>query len=1338
MATASVASDKPTLNWMSPNLPESYKLFEQKCNIYFDIKNTPVEKQVSYILFFTGDEGLRRYNSWGLSEEDKKKPAIVWEKFNQSIVKPSENYRVARLFLRNFHQQENENIDDFVARCKLQAYKCDFKDNHELEDRVIEQIIDGTRHTEVRKELLAKPNTLTLEQALEEGRKHEASMMHLKQLESIQETTNVCYVKTRNKSKCWNCGGDHPRGADRCPAKDTTCYTCGKQGHWGKVCLSRGNQRQPAHRNTTKQYQGKQNRESPWQARTNKTHSHINAIQQEDEDENIQDRGYEHITFAELCANSLNTTGRDVFALLDIDTNKRCKAKLKVKVDTGAQGNTLPLRLFKEMFPEKVQRDGYPNPRDVESKCTILTVYGGGRIKHYGTFDMQCRFKNSPWKNTAFYIVDVEGPAILGLPDCVAFQMVTVNCSIDAGTPVNNIKELAARYPKQFDRIGDFKGSYKIVLDSNAQPKVHAPRKTPIQLKDEIETELKTMQDKGIIRSISEPTEWVNSLAYSRKSNGQLRICLDPKDLNNSIRRGHHHTPTLEEITHKLSGATVFSKMDAKHGYWSVTLHEESQLLTTFHSPLGRMCFVRMPFGLKMSQDVYQHRMDMILEKCPGTIGISDDVIVYGKDETEHDKNLHNLMAVASEEGLTFNSEKCSIKSPSIVFFGMVFDKDGIKPDPGKVEDIHSIPSPNNKQQLQEFLGIATYMGPFIPNLSHHTAPLREILKKDAEFEWSANQQSAFNKIKELICQETTLSYFNPEKETVVQVDACTYGLGAALLQDGKPIAFASKSLTETESRYANIERELLAVVFGAQRFHTYIYGKHFTVESDHKPLEMISLKNLTAAPPRLLTMLLKLQGYDMTIKYRPGREMILADSLSRAPNKRNASTINLDTKIALVQFSNEKISTLQHATKEDGILSQLFDIIVTGWPEKQRDLPRDLRPYWSYRDELSVENGIILKGDRIVIPESMQPDILKQIHAGHQGITKCQSRAKSSVYWQGISDDLERTVKGCSVCQEYSRSLPAQPLLQHEIPTRPWQVLGSDIFQFEGREYLIVADYYSKFPFIRRLPIHATSAAVIGLMREIFAEHGIPEKIISDNGPQYSAGSFKTFTGKYEIVHVTSSPHYPRSNGFIERTIQTVKQALRKAKVDNMDPEMALLCIRTTPIDSKLPSPAEILYGRKIQGNLPVKICNTHPHRDEIHQRLKERQDAQKEYHDKHTRDLPPLYKEQPVVIQDQTSGLWTPAKVVEECPQPRSYIVQTPDGRSLRRNRRHVQAAVTTPSDANTTPHSITPNTPSLDPHDPTPSVMKDTGGCNSDGSYTTSSGRLVRKPARYSDEV
>ena len=201
--------------------------------------------------------------------------------------------------------------------------------------------------------------------------------------------------------------------------------------------------------------------------------------------------------------------------------------------------------------------------------------------------------------------------------------------------------------------------------------------------------------------------------------------------------------------------------------------------------------------------------MDMILERCPGTIGIADDVVVFGKDKKEHNRNLINLMKVAGEEGLIFNSSKCAIKQEKIVYFSMVFGKNGIQPDPAKVEDIKTIPSPTTKQQLQEFLGIVKYMGPFIPNLSNHTSSLREIFKKDVTFEWTDCHEASFRKIKELICLEMTLSYFDPTKDTVIQVDASSYGLGAVILQDNKPVAFASKFLTDAETHYANIEREL-------------------------------------------------------------------------------------------------------------------------------------------------------------------------------------------------------------------------------------------------------------------------------------------------------------------------------------------------------------------------------------------------------------------------------------------------------------------------------------------------------------------------------------------------
>ena len=206
---------------------------------------------------------------------------------------------------------------------------------------------------------------------------------------------------------------------------------------------------------------------------------------------------------------------------------------------------------------------------------------------------------------------------------------------------------------------------------------------------------------------------------------------------------------------------------------------------------------------------------------------------------------------------------------------------------PKSVEEIKSLPNPANVTELQKVLGIITYMAPFIPRLSDLTANIREPRRKDAGYEWNNSHQKSLQEIKDLICKEMLLRYYDPFKKSIVQVDASSRGLGAALIQESKPIAFASKSLTETKQCYANIEREVLAVVFGCERFRTYIYGCSFEVESDHKPLEMICLKNLTAAPPRLHQTLLRLQEYDLIIKYWPGKEMLQADGLFRLPNKK-------------------------------------------------------------------------------------------------------------------------------------------------------------------------------------------------------------------------------------------------------------------------------------------------------------------------------------------------------------------------------------------------------------------------------------------------------------------
>ena len=294
---------------------------------------------------------------------------------------------------------------------------------------------------------------------------------------------------------------------------------------------------------------------------------------------------------------------------------------------------------------------------------------------------------------------------------------------------------------------------------------------------------------------LQEETEW--TIAFMPR----------PKYLNTAILREHHAIPTLEEILPKLHKAKFFSMVDAKCGYWNVILDKESSYLATFNSPFGRYRFKRMPFGLNMSQDIFQAKIDQTFEGCRGVLGIADDIVISGPTEEEHDQNLRSMMGRCQETGLRLTPDKCHIKQEKIKFYGLICGPEGIQTDPDKVSALKQMAPPANSKELQTFLGLATYMAPFIPNLSHHTASLRQLLKKESKFAWDASQQDVFDRIKNLISEEVTLTYFDPEKETVLQVDASTKGLGATLLQEDKPVAFASKALTDVESRYANIEQ---------------------------------------------------------------------------------------------------------------------------------------------------------------------------------------------------------------------------------------------------------------------------------------------------------------------------------------------------------------------------------------------------------------------------------------------------------------------------------------------------------------------------------------------------
>ena len=566
------------------------------------------------------------------------------------------------------------------------------------------------------------------------------------------------------------------------------------------------------------------------------------------------------------------------------------------------------------------------------------------------------------------------------------------------------VEDLKKLYPNSFDRLGSLKGAYNIRVDPTVKPATHARRKVPIKSKEAIDKELDYLIEEEIITEQVEPTPWVSSVTFPRKPNGEVRVCLDPSNLNKAIIREHHKPMMVEEIAQELAGATVYTKADALKAFLQIHLMHEASLLMTFNSHRGQLRFLRMPLRAQMSQDVFQLQMDAILKQCPGVIGIHDDMVIFGVDQQDHDANLINLLNIYQKEGLVLNSKKLELRRERVTFFGAEYSTQGMHPDPKKVQGITEMTAPMDKQQLQSFLGVVNYMGTFNPSLSHHTELLRAMLKKDNVFHWEEQQTRSFQQVKTLIAKANTtpLRYFDRNLPVTVQGEASLRGLGACLIQKHKgedqPIAFASKSLMDAETGYTNIERELLAIVFACQRFSTYLLGRSVIAESDHKPLEMIAMKNLVNAPPHLQRMLLELQRYDVTIKYRPGKEMQLADALSCCP-ARTIQEIKLDMRVDYIAFTKQWIEKLKDSTQRG----------TQGWLHQRRHIPRLARRYW---DELSTDDGMLLKGLRLIIPVELQEEYLSRLHEGHLSASKVQENAKQHMYWTGINADIEDYTK--------------------------------------------------------------------------------------------------------------------------------------------------------------------------------------------------------------------------------------------------------------------------------------------------------------------------------------
>lgn len=536
--------------------------------------------------------------------------------------------------------------------------------------------------------------------------------------------------------------------------------------------------------------------------------------------------------------------------------------------------------------------------------------------------------------------------------------------------------------------------------------------------------------------------------------------------------------------------------------------------------------------------------------------------------------------------------------------------------------------------------------------------------------------------MKEDLCKVPVLQYYNPNKEIMLSVDASQFGVGAVLLQNNLPVAYASKSLTEVQSRWAQIEKETYAIVWGCERFHQFIYGRKIIIESDHKPLEYIFKKPLIDTPMRLQRMRIRLQMYEFSIKFKKGALMYIADTLSRAfmedleeeNDILKVAEIEIQSTLEHLPMSSEKLVEYVKETDKDKDLGVVKKWVVTGWPCYNK-IPDNLKGYWNVRNSLIISNGLLLKDNKIVVPSSLQKEVLNKIHYNHLGMQKCKLRARGAVYWPNINKDIELKVKSCDLCAKYQCSKSKEFMRPSETPDDNWQIVGIDIFHINNKNFLLVIDYFSKYVEIAWLK-KIDSDHVISELVPIFARFGIPNILRSDGGRQFTSEQFKRFAKDLDMELVNSSPVYAQSNGMVERAIQTVKKMLSKALEDGLDWNKCLMEYRNTPISELVPAPAEMLFKRKVKSLIPSMDKSKVKGNIQIKKELVRRSEKQKKVYDKTARKGEQFEVGDTVWIQIRNDNkFWSKGLIVGKGTNYRNFKVKVINGGTLLRNRRFLK---------------------------------------------------------------
>ena len=1215
------------------------------------VKNT--KQKLSLILLWGGRDFRKHAKDAGVittAEATEEAPADELDGAIEKIRKHfGSNVNLSMAMFKLMHaKQGTKSVTEFLSEIDELATQCQFVDKPYTKERAMkDSFIFGTSDDKLRKDALAKDldyktlrtTALGYEQSRSaSGQIATASETAVKQVNYSQDQVDEIVARVMagkysnrnqaktdrkpetNSSKCPNCPPHYrPHAPGRCPAKGKQCSECKEKDHFARSRVCKGDTGQP-----------------------------VRSVE-------VDEYTFGRVEVVEIC--QVAVSGMSNVASLSINRNR-----VSMFVDSGSKKSLLPYEQYEPSMGTLIQTNTKLRPYGTE---TFLNVKG----KLHATLTCE---KGAHIETD---IIVVEGhltEALLGDEDAKALGILKVDpkgsteamiCDTvsgitanlrNAGIPVRSEKARPPEIPQEEKaRIEKLIQSFPEVLkddheagsgllldetlkktdvvkfhiDPSVTPVAAQFKQVPVAYQEKVSKHLQELRESGKIEDVGpkEHCPWISNIVITeKKQKDQIRMNIDAREVNKALKRTKQHIETVQEIRHKLTGATRFSELDLGHGYHQIALDDESRYMSTFQTHEGLHRFKVLFFGASPASDLFHDRIKSAIRGVDGAISIHDNILVWGKTPEEHEANLKALLQRCKERGITIRLSKSNIGKTEVDWFGWTFSESGMSADQKKVRAIVEAGPPQSTDEVKSFLQACQFNARFMVEsekaYAELTEPLRKLTRKNARFVWSRECERSYQNIIAAMTSETALRPFDPALPTKLVTDAAPNGIAASVFQEEEtgvwiPVDHASRSLTPCEQNYSQIEKESLGQAWGMNEHRHYLLGIEFDSYTDHQPLIPIYSGN-RRGNARLERHRLRVQGFQYNMKHIPGKNNP-CDYPSRHPiplesyteKQRESMIIDDDDELCISKLITDDLpdavtlTMVQIGTKEDATMQRLITALEKGY------LPNDntLKEYKMVFNELTYTDQVLLRGDRLVIPDaelfpgtgSLRQMVVDNAHEGHQGIVKCKKLLRAKVWFPGMDAMMEKKVNNCIACQATTYQPTRDPLKPTELPDGPWQYVDMDFWGPlpSGESILVMIDPYSRYPEVEFC--HSTSAAaVVPKMDKVFSTHGFPEKSKSDGGPPFNGGDthyFKQYMKWAGVDHRVVTPEDPEANGLAESFMKSIKKVWHCARIEGKNFKQELYKFlrqyRATPHSTTGRSPAEVLFKRTIRTRLPGRF---------------------------------------------------------------------------------------------------------------------------------------------------